>query len=47
MDVLLFLTVALLLAGAIVAGIQKAWPMVLLCLGMCLWAISETGIINT
>jgi hypothetical protein len=45
-DVILLLALVSFLAGAVVAGIQKAWPIVLLCVGLFLTALAETGLIN-
>ena len=46
MDVLLLLAIVCFLSGAVVAGIQKAWPLVLLCLGLAFAVLAETGLIN-
>lgn len=47
MDVLLLLALVCFLSGAVVAGIQKAWPLVLLCLGLAFVTIAETGILGS
>jgi hypothetical protein len=44
-DVLLLLALVAFLAGAVVAGIQKSWPIVLLCAGLFLATLAETGLI--
>ncbi|WP_170223425.1 hypothetical protein [Nonomuraea turkmeniaca] len=46
MDVLLLLAIVCFLSGAVVAGIQKAWPVVLLCVGLAFVTIAETGLIS-
>lgn len=46
MDVLLLLAIVCFLSGAVVAGIQKAWPVVLLCLGLACAVFAETGLLN-
>lgn len=46
MDVLLLLALVCLLAGAVVAGTQKAWPITLLCLGLAFAVLAETGLIG-
>lgn len=47
MDILLVLALVAFLAGAVVAGIQKAWPVVLLCTGLFLLTLAQTGLINS
>lgn len=47
MDILLLLALVAFLAGAVVVGIQKAWPTVLLCVGLFLLTLAQTGLINT
>lgn len=47
MDILLLLALVAFLAGAVVAGIQKAWPIVLVCAGLFFLALAQTGLINT
>ncbi|MFI7643726.1 hypothetical protein [Nonomuraea sp. NPDC049400] len=46
MDILLLLALVCLLSGALVAGIQKAWPLTLLCLGVAFAVLAETGILG-
>lgn len=46
MDVLLLLAIVCFLSGAVVAGIQKAWPIVLICLGLAFAVLAETGLIG-
>jgi hypothetical protein len=45
MNVLLLLALVCFLSGAVVAGIQKAWPVTLLCLGLAFAALADTGIL--
>jgi len=47
MDVLLLLAIASFLSGAVVAGIQKSWPVTLLCVGLALVTIAETGVLGS
>jgi hypothetical protein len=47
MDILLLLALVCFLSGGVVAGIQRAWPIVLLCAGLFLVTLAETGLINT
>ena len=47
MDILLLLALVAFLAGAVVAGIQKSWVMVLVCAGLFLLALAETGLIHS
>ncbi|MFI6296722.1 hypothetical protein ACIBEJ_34390 [Nonomuraea sp. NPDC050790] len=47
MDVLLLLALVCFLAGAVVAGIQRAWPTVLLCAGLFFLALAQTGLIDS
>jgi hypothetical protein len=47
MNVLLLLALVAFLAGAVVAGIQRAWPLVLLCVGLFLVTLAETGLISS
>lgn len=46
MDVLLLLALVAFLAGAVVAGIQRAWPIVLLCVGAFLVVLAQTSLIH-
>lgn len=46
MDVLLLLALVAILSGGVVAAIQKAWPLALLCLGLALTVIAETGLLG-
>jgi NADH:ubiquinone oxidoreductase subunit K len=47
MDVLLLLALVAFLAGAVVAGIQKSWVHVLMCVGLFLLALAQTGLIDS
>jgi hypothetical protein len=47
MDVLLLLALVAFLAGAVVAGIQKSWPIVLIAAGLFFLALAQTGLIKT
>ncbi|MEO3869351.1 hypothetical protein ABGB18_11015 [Nonomuraea sp. B12E4] len=46
MDVLLLLAIVCLLSGTLIAGIQKAWPLTLLSLGLTLAVLAQTGLIT-
>ena len=46
MNILLLLALVCLLSGALIAGIQKAWPIALLCLGLALATLAETSILS-
>lgn len=46
MDVLLLLALVAFLAAAVVAGIQKSWVMVLVCVGLFLVVLADTGLIH-
>lgn len=45
MDILALLATAAFLAGAIVAVIQKSWVLMLICIGLFLLALTQTGLI--
>jgi NADH:ubiquinone oxidoreductase subunit K len=47
MDILLILALVTFLAGAVVAAIQKSWVLVLICAGLFLLALSQTGLIDS
>ncbi|MET9339261.1 hypothetical protein [Nonomuraea sp. NPDC003804] len=47
MDVLLLLAIIAFAAGGIVAAIQKAWVLVLVCAGLCLLTLAQTGLIDS
>lgn len=47
MDVLLLLALVAFLAAAVVAGIQRSWVMVLLCVGLFLLTLAQTGLIES
>ena len=47
MDVLLLLALVAFLAAAVVAGIQKSWVMVLVCAGLFLLTLAQTGLIDS
>lgn len=47
MNVLLILALVAFLSGAVVAAIQKGWVLVLLCLGLALVVLAQTGLINS
>lgn len=46
MDVLPLLALVAFLAGAVVAGIQKSWVLVLICVGLFLLGLAQTGLIT-
>ena len=46
MDVLLLLALVAFLAAAVVAGIQKSWVMVLVCVGLFLVVLAQTGLVD-
>lgn len=45
MNILIILALVALLAGAIIALTQKAWPIALLCAGIFLAVLADTGLI--
>lgn len=47
MDVLLLLALAAFLAGAVVAGIQKSWPIVLIAVGLFFAFLADSGLIHS
>ncbi len=47
MNVLLLLALVCLLSSAVIAGVQKAWPLALLALGLALAVLANTGLIAT
>lgn len=47
MDVLLLLALVAFLSAAVVAGVQKSWVMVLLCAGLFLLTLAQTGLIHS
>jgi uncharacterized membrane protein len=44
-DILLIIALALFLASAVLAGVQKAWPVALIALGLTLVTLASTGVI--
>ncbi|SPL94091.1 unnamed protein product [[Actinomadura] parvosata subsp. kistnae] len=46
MNVLLLLALVCLLSSAVIAGVQKAWPLTLLSLGLALAMLNEAGLIS-
>lgn len=47
MDVLELLALVCFLAAAVVAGIQRSWPLVLLSVGAFFVTLAGTGLIHT
>lgn len=47
MNVVLVLALACLLAAGVISAVQKAWPMALLCLGLALAVLTESGILSS
>ncbi|MFN2636888.1 MAG: hypothetical protein ABR585_07680 [Gemmatimonadaceae bacterium] len=47
MDVLMLLALVCFLAGAVVAGIQRSWPIVLIAAGLFLATLAGTGLIDS
>jgi hypothetical protein len=45
MDILTILALVALLAGAVIAATQKVWPITLLCLGLFLAVLADSGLI--
>lgn len=45
-NVLLLLAIVCLLSSAVIAGLQKAWPLTLLSLGLALALLVQTGLIT-
>ncbi|MFF0864175.1 hypothetical protein ACFYUV_20620 [Nonomuraea sp. NPDC003560] len=45
MNILIILALVALLAGAIIALTQKAWPIALLCTGIFLAVLADAGLI--
>lgn len=46
MDVLMLLALAVFLAAAVVAGIQRSWTIVLIAVGLFLVTLAGTGLVN-
>jgi thiol:disulfide interchange protein len=47
MDILLFLALVAFAAAAVVAAIQKSWVLALMCAGLTLLALAQTGLLDT